>query len=195
MAAINKVSLGRLGRSEIWMWEPELLDGGIKTFSSLDIHTTAAGCRHLLLHTLSVKYSVTNGFSICAICIKLQMKSTMALTLCHAESPPGRFPSFFVYYAQPEDLLLGQRVIVHIMSRTVVSIHRSYPQMVYMALLDIYASMKYTWPRWACKARGCNRIRKLKLQFTFVLQNHEENICDCLDLFDSPFVEKGSPFV
>lgn len=80
------------------------------------------------------------------IFIKPPMKSTIALTLCHTQtpSPRDRFPAFFVYHAQPEDLLQGQRVIVHIMSRTVVSIHSSCPHMVYMAMLNIHAPMKYT---------------------------------------------------
>lgn len=43
--------------------------------------------------------------------------------------------SAFVYHTQPEDLLQGQRVIVHIMSRTVVSIHTSCPHTVHMAVL------------------------------------------------------------
>lgn len=80
MAAINKVSLGHLGRREIWTsW----------LSSPFIFCATTAECGHLLPHTLSpVKNSVTNGFSIRVICIKLQMKSTIALTLCHAQLPP-----------------------------------------------------------------------------------------------------------
>lgn len=55
-----------------------------------------------------------------------------------------QIPPSFVYHAQPEDLLQGQRVIVHITSRTVVRIHTSFPHMVYMAMLNIHDPMKYT---------------------------------------------------
>lgn len=83
--------------------------------------------------------------STLVIIIKPPMKSTIALTLCHAQTPflNNIFPAFFVHYAQPEDLLQGQRVIVHIMSRTGISIHSSCPHMVYMAMLNIHAPMKY----------------------------------------------------
>lgn len=94
---------------------------------------------------ISVKRSVTNGFPIHVIYIKPQMKSRIALTLCHTQPPFLRqIPLSFVYHAQPEDLLQGQRVIVHITSRTVVSIHTSFPHMVYIVMLNIHDPMKYT---------------------------------------------------
>ncbi len=122
-------------------------------------------------YIISVKYSVTNGFSARVICIKPQMKSTIALTLCYAQSPSSKhIPGFFVYHAQSEDLLQGQRVIVHIMSRTVVSIHTSCPHMVYMAMLNIHAPMKYTW-LYTKPTAEAGMIRNL-VPKTYLLLNH-----------------------
>lgn len=73
-----------------------------------------------------------------------EVHNSFDLVSCSAPPPPQTDSCFFVYHARPEDLLQGQRVIVHIMSRTVVSIHTSCTHMVYMGLLNIHAPMKYT---------------------------------------------------
>lgn len=99
------------------------------------------------------------------------MKSTIALTLCHSHLPSvhvnthahgerererrmrvhGILSSSFLFTT----LILriycrGTAVIVHIKSRTVVSIHASFPHMVHIGMLNIHDPMKYTW-RWRAR--------------------------------------------
>lgn len=69
---------------------------------------------------------------------------------------PTNHPFFFSSTQNPSLFLFttlnlriycrGKTVIVHIKSRTVVSIHTSFPHMVHIAVLNIHDPMKYTWP-------------------------------------------------
>lgn len=120
---------------------------------------------------------MTNGFSIRVICIEAQMKSTMALTLCHSHLPsahsntlgaemracarnpptPSPPPLFLFTALIPRIYCRGAAVIVHIKSRTVVSIHASFAHMAHTAKLNIHDPMKYTWRR---RARLLHTIRR-----------------------------------
>ena len=104
---------------------------------------------------------MTNSISVCCSCIvdcRPRMTSTgdvhddLVLISTLLTVPPitrthtrtHRLPASLFTLFNLRIYGLGQCVIVHIMSRTVVSIHTSSPRTVYIDMLNIHAYMKYT---------------------------------------------------
>lgn len=122
-----------------------------------------------------MKCSVTNGFSIRVICIEPQMKSTIALTLCHsrllsvhvwtltharthaprethARARVPFFSSFFVYHPHPEDLLQGHS------SNCAYKVKDCCQYPCIIPTYGTHSRVKYTWPHEIYMAVVCTAV-------------------------------------
>lgn len=119
-------------------------------------------------YIISMKCPVTNGFSIRVICIKRKTRFTKALTLCHFQPP------FF----QADSLLCCLPYIAWEFTAGAESNCAynakdccQYPYIIPtygIAMLNIHAPMKYTWPWYAYKAHSCSHTSHISCYKTAI---------------------------
>lgn len=173
IVVISNVSPGHLLRREILIREPELLDSGHLYFGG-----TAAGFGLLQLRSLSPWNARWQMDFESVLLYKAIDEVHNSFDLVSYSTPRhlNRFLSFLFTVLDMRIYCRGQRVIVHIMPRTVVSIHTSFPHMV-------RGYVKYTCSHEIYMAMVCIQSTQLQPEFTHFLLKRKDNICDCILLF------------